>query len=30
MHAEYIATYEAIRQAIWIKKFVPKLRVIIA
>jgi hypothetical protein len=27
MHAEFIPTYEATRQAIWMKKFVPKFRV---
>ena len=28
MHAEFVATYEATGQAIWIKKFVPGLRVV--
>jgi hypothetical protein len=28
MHAEFVATYEATRHAIWIKKFVPELRVV--
>jgi hypothetical protein len=28
MHAEFVATYEATRQVIWIKKFVPGLRVV--
>ena len=28
MHAEFVVTYEATRQAIWIKKFVPGLRVV--
>jgi hypothetical protein len=28
MHAKFVSTYEATRQAIWIKKFVPGLRVV--
>lgn len=28
MHAEFIPTYEATRQAIWMKKFIPRLRVV--
>ena len=28
MHTDFIATYEATRQLIWMKKFVPRLRVV--
>jgi hypothetical protein len=28
MHAEFVATYEATRHVIWMKKFVPRLRVV--
>jgi hypothetical protein len=28
MYAEFVACYEAMRQALWLKKFVPGLRVV--